>query len=222
MLRAVGARMRVALRRLAAAATLVVGVVIASPASPGPPSDAVRASLDRLLVVMNDSALKTPERAAERYRMVKALAEDALDFKESARRALGPHWDARTPAERERFVRLFTDLIDHAYLTRLSVDGEKIVLDGETVDGVQAVVKGRALSKSGGATPVEFYLDQDANGGWRLYDVSFEGISLIGNYRAQFNKIIRTSSFEELANLLEAKTRANAQATTDEQAKTAP
>jgi phospholipid transport system substrate-binding protein len=171
---------------------------------------------------MNDSALKTPERAAERYRTVKALAEDALDFKESARRALGPHWDARTPTERERFVRLFTDLIDHAYLTRLSVDGEKIVLDSETVDGGQAVVRGRALLKSGGATPVEFYLDQGANGGWRLYDVSFEGISLISNYRAQFNKIIRTSSFEELANLLEARNRANAQATTDEQAKTAP
>jgi ABC-type transporter MlaC component len=90
------------------------------------------------------------------------------------------------------------------------------------VDGAQAVVRGRELSKSGGATPVEFYLHQDANGGWRLYDVSFEEISLIGNYRAQFNKIIRTSSFEELANLLEAKMRANAQATTDEQPKTAP
>jgi phospholipid transport system substrate-binding protein len=214
--------MRLALRRFAAAIVPAVSVVIAAPASAGPPTDVLRTYVDRLLVVMEDPALKMPGHAAERHRAVRALAEKALDFRESARRALGAHWEGRTPTERDRFVWLFAHLIDQAYLTRLSVDGERIVLDNETVDGMEAVVKGRTLSRSGDSTPVEFHLHQGTDGGWRIYDVSFEGMSLVGNYRAQFNKIIRTSSFEALVNLIEAKTGADAQAHTGEEPKTAP
>ena len=213
--------MRIALR-FAAALAAAFSVVIVVPASAGPPTDALRANIDHLLAVMEDAALKAPARAAERRRTLRVLTEKALDFKESARRALGAHWEARTPTERDRFVRLFTDLIDQAYLTRLSVDGEKIVLVSETVDGTEAVIEGRALSKSGGATPVEFSLYQGADGSWRVYDVSFEGMSLVGNYRAQFNKIIRTSSFEELVALLEAKTRTDANASPAPPLKAAP
>jgi phospholipid transport system substrate-binding protein len=214
--------MRLALRRFAAAVVPVVSVVIAAPASAGPPIDVLRTYVDRLLVVMEDPALKTPGHAAERHRAVRALAENALDFGESARRALGAHWEERTPIERDRFARLFANLIDQAYLARLSVYGERVVLDSETVDGMEAVVNGRALSRSGGGTPVEFHLHQGTDGGWRIYDVSFEGMSLVGNYRAQFNKIIRTSSFEALVYLLEAKTGADAQESTGEELKTAP
>jgi phospholipid transport system substrate-binding protein len=171
---------------------------------------------------MGDSALKAPARAAERRRTLRTWTEKALDVQESARRSLGPHWDALTPAERDRFVRLFAELIDHAYLTRLAVDGEKIVLLGEAVDGADTVVKGRVLAKSGASTPVDFYLHLGGDGGWRVYDVAFEGMSLVGNYRAQFNKIIRASSFDQLVALLEAKTRADAQEKPGEPLQIAP
>jgi phospholipid transport system substrate-binding protein len=194
-------------RRIAAALMLLGGLAVASSASAGTPTDALRAYVDRLFAALDDTSLKEPERAAHRHRTVRALAEEALDFKESSRRTLGAHWDARTPEERARFVRLFTDLIDHAYLTRLSLDGEKIALDSETIAGQDAVVNGRTLSKSGGATLVQFSLHLGNDGRWRLYDVSFEGMSLVDNYRAQFNKIIRGSSFDELLSRLEAKTR---------------
>jgi phospholipid transport system substrate-binding protein len=208
-------------RRIAAALTFLVGVAVASPASAGPPTDALNGYVERLFATLDDASLKAPGRAADRHRSVRALMEDALDFRESSRRALGVHWDARTDAERVRFVRLFTDLIDHAYLSRLSLDGEKIALDSETVSGKEAIVKGRALSKSGGATPVQFSLHEAADGRWRVYDVSFEGMSLVGNYRAQFNKIIRASSFDELVVRVEAKTRTEAQASSgSEPAKT--
>ena len=201
-------------RRITAVLALVLGIAVASPADAGPPTDALRVSIDRLFAVLEDESLKAPGRAAERQRTIRALAEDALDFNESARRSLAAHWDARTPEERARFARLFTDLIDQAYLARIALDGERISLDGESITDKEAVVKGRALSKSGGVTPVQFYLHQDGAGRWRLYDVSFEGISLVSNYRAQFNKIIRASSFDELIVRLEAKTRAEAQAST--------
>jgi phospholipid transport system substrate-binding protein len=209
-------------RGVTVALLLALGMAVATPASAGPPSDALRGYVDRLFVVLDDTGLKGPARAAERQRTVRALAEEALDLNESSRRALGAHWDARTAAERARFVRLFTDLIDQAYISRISLDGESIALDGETVTGPEAVVKGRALSKSGGATPVQFFLVQGAEGRWRVYDVSFEGMSLVGSYRAQFNKIIRASSFDELVNRLEGKTRGDAQTSGEAAPKTSP
>ena len=209
-------------RGLTLALLFALGVVHPTPASAGPPTDALRAYVDRLFVVLDDASLKAPNRSVERQRTVRALAEEALDFTESSRRALGVHWDARTAAERTRFVRLFTDLIDHAYISRIALDGESIALDNETVNGQEAIIKGRALSKSGSATPVQFYLHQNAEGRWRVYDVSFEGMSLVSNYRAQFNKIIRASSFDELVNRLETKTRHDAQGGGEAAPKTTP
>ena len=208
-------------RGFTVAVLFVLGMAVA-PASAGPPTDALRGYLDRLFVVLDDASLKGPNRTAERQRTVRALAQEALDFNESSRRALGAHWEARTAAERARFVRLFTDLIDQAYISRISLDGESIALDNETVSGHEAVVKGRALSKTGGVTPVQFYLHNGAEGRWRVYDVSFEGMSLVSNYRAQFNKIIRASSYDELVNRLEAKTRGDAQTSGEAAPKTTP
>jgi phospholipid transport system substrate-binding protein len=209
-----------ALTRITVALALMLAVAAASPAAAEEPTKALRAYVDRLFAVLDDPALKEPGRAAERHRTLRALAEEALDFREASRRALGSHWEPRTDAERARFVRLFTDLIDQAYLTRISRDGEKLAFDTESITGTEAVVRGRALSKSGGATPVTFSLYQGADRRWRVYDVSFEGMSLVGNYRAQFNKIIRASSFDELLTRLEAKTRAEAQASAGEPVKT--
>jgi phospholipid transport system substrate-binding protein len=203
-------RMSALTRCTAVALVLLLGV--ASPAVAGEPTETLRVYVDRLFAILEDPAFKAPGRNPERHRALRAMAEEALDFRESARRALGTHWEARTEAERTRFVRLFTDLIDQAYLTRLSPDGEKLALDSETITGTEATVKGRALSKGGSATHVVFSMSQGADSRWRVYDVSFEGMSLVGNYRAQFNKIIRASSFEELLARLEAKTRAEAQA----------
>lgn len=199
-------------RRVAAALVFVAGVASATPALAGPPTNAMRGYVDRIFALLDDPRYKAPGQAAERHRAVRALAEDALDFQESARRSLGAHWGERTPVERARFARLFADLIDHGYLARLSWDGERIEYDTETVNGKDAVVGARALSKSGGVTPVFFSLHEDADGRWRIYDLSFEGMSLVGNYRAQFNKIIRATSFDELVARLEAKTRTEAQA----------
>ena len=204
------------LHGIAAALALALVVGVASPAAADTPTDALRTYVDRLFAVLDDQSLKEPARATERHRTIRTLAEQALDFRESARRALGSHWEPRTEAERTKFTRLFADLIDQAYLTRLNRDGERLMLDGETVTGSEAIVKGRALSKSGEATPVVFALYRNADGAWRVYDVSFEGMSLVGNYRAQFNKIIRASSFEELMARLEAKMRTEGQASTPE------
>jgi phospholipid transport system substrate-binding protein len=199
--------------RLRDAAVVVAAIIaVASPAWAGAPTDALRSHIDSIFALLDDPALKGAEQTAARHRALRALTVEAVDFHESAQRSLGAHWEARTPADRAYFVGLFTDLIDHAYLSRLAHDGERLAYDEETMTGQDAVVRARALGKNGDVTPVAFSLHQGADAKWRIYDVSFEGMSLVGNYRAQFNKIIRAASYADLVARLEAKTRSDAQA----------
>jgi len=198
----------------AAVLLLCLGVVAVPPVSAGPPTDSLRSVVDRMVALLDDAQLKAPERAADRHRALRALAAEALDYGESARRTLGSHWDARSPEERAQFVKLFTDLIDQAYLSRLAFDGHRIEYDAESISGREATVKARAIGREGRGTPVVFALTRGADGRWRVYDVAFEGMSLVSNYRAQFNKIIRASSYEGLVSRLEVKTGVAAQAST--------
>ncbi len=136
---------------------------------------------------------------------IRQAANRLFDFEETARRALGPHWQQHTPAEREKFVRLFSDLLEAAYVGKIDLyQGEKITYVGETVDGDQATVKTRIVTKQGNEVPVDYRLLREMDG-WRVYDVIIEGVSLVANYRTQFNKIIQTSSYDDLVKRMRAK-----------------
>jgi phospholipid transport system substrate-binding protein len=198
-------------RHVAAAVSLVASLALVLPASAGPATDTLRRHIDRLFAALADPQLKGPTNAARRQRLLRTYAQEALDLREAARRTLGAHWQARTPEERTRFVQLFTDLIDQAYLSRLSYNGERVQYDTEAVTGNEAVVGARALDTNGGVTPVQFQMMRNGAGEWRVYDVAFEGMSLVGSYRAQFNRIIRESSFADLVSRLEAKIRTGIQ-----------
>jgi len=136
---------------------------------------------------------------------IRQAANRLFDFEETAKRALGPHWQQRTPAEHEEFVRLFSDLLEAAYVGKIDLyQGEKITYVGETVDGDQATVKTRIVTKQGNEVPVDYGLLREKDG-WRVYDVIIEGVSLVANYRTQFNKIIQTSSYDDLVKRMRAK-----------------
>ena len=172
----------------------------ASIARAGEATDQVRRSVDEVIKVVQ-SQPDGPARRAE----IRRIANRLFDFEETAKRALGPHWQQRTPAEREEFVRLFSDLLEAAYVGKIDLyQGEKIAYVGETVDGDQATAKTRIVTKQGTEVPVDYRLLREKDG-WRVYDVVIEGVSLVGNYRTQFNKIIQTSSFEDLVKRMRAK-----------------
>lgn len=188
---------------------LTVLVAVASPVWAGSPTEDLRSYVDRVVVVLETPELKAPTRNADRHRAVRAIADEGVDFREAARRTLGTHWDARSGAEQARFVALFTSLIDHAYVSKVkSYDGEKVAYDNEVVTGNEALVNARIIAKDGDITPVEFHLARGADGRWRVYNAVFEGVSLVGNYRSQFQKIMRTGSFQDLEKRIEAHVRA--------------
>ena len=136
---------------------------------------------------------------------MRQVANDIFDFSETAKRSLARHWAPRTPAERDEFVALFTDLLERAYLGKIETyGGEQIHFVGETVEGEGAVVRTKLVTKQGTEIPIDYRMLKRGDK-WLVYDVVIEGVSLISNYRTQFNKIITTSSFQDLMKKMKTK-----------------
>src|SRR5215475_4120555 len=142
-------------RALLLLATVLVWLA-AGDAVAGPPTDQVRGSIDRVLQILSDPELKKEARTTERRSAIRAVANEIFDFTEISQRSLARHWAARSPEERQEFVRLFGDLLEHSYITKIETySGEKIQYTGEVPDGDQAVVKTRIVTKQGVEIPVD-------------------------------------------------------------------
>ncbi len=171
----------------------------------GVPTDQIKSTVDKALVVLRDPRFKPAAKTKERREQLKQILFARFDFTEMAKRSLGANWRRRTPKEQEEFVRLFTDLLERAYADTIESYGdEKIVYVGERLDGGYADVSSKVLTSKG----EEFSLNYRAHfvgGEWRVYDVVVENISMVNNYRSQFNRVISNSSFEELVRRLKDK-----------------
>jgi phospholipid transport system substrate-binding protein len=192
--------MNIVARSLAPIAAVLLFLVAAAPApaSAGPPTDQLRSRVDRVSSALEDPGLRGESNAARRRAEIRRIADDIFDFEEMAKRALGRHWEARTPAERDEFVRLFADLLRRTYYGRIErATFEKIMFQGERQEGDDALVRTVVVLPHGDQLDLDYLLLQ-GGGRWRVYDLRFEGISLIANYRSQFSRIIRTSSYESL------------------------
>ena len=183
----------------------VLALVVARDAVAGAPTDQLRGSIDLVLKIVTDPELKKEARTAERRKKIRQVVNQIFDFAEISQRSLGRHWQARTPAERDQFVQLFGDLLENAYITKIeSYSGEKIEYPGDVIDGDLAIVKTRIITKQETEIPVDYRMFL-SNGRWAVYDVNIEGISLIGNYRTQFNAVIQRSGYADLVARLKAK-----------------
>ncbi len=185
--------------------TAVLALLIARDAAAGPPTDQLRRSIDLVLKILSDGDLKTEAKTAQRRVMIRTVANEIFDFGEISQRSLGRHWQARSPAEREEFIRLFGDLLEHSYITKIEgYSGEKILYAGELADGDVATVKTRIVTKQGTEIPVDYRMFRNGER-WRAYDVAIEGVSLVANYRTQFNSIIGRAGYPDLVVRLRAK-----------------
>ena len=190
------------LRRRAALVVALVGAGLAlgtAPAVAGAPLDQLRLQVDRVLKVLEDPELKKEARAKDRRVAVRKIANDIFDFTETAKRSLGRHWLARTPAEQSEFVQLFSDLLERSYLSKIEIyGGEKIQYVSDTIEGGdQAKVQTKIVTRGTSEIPIEYRMHKKGER-WLVYDVIIESVSLVSNYRTQFNKIIQTSSYAEL------------------------
>jgi len=181
-----------------AVATLVW--LAAAPAWAGP-TDQLREYTDQVVKVLDDPSMARQDRRAA----VRKIAHEAFDVAEAAQRVLARHWQARTPAEREEFTQLFADLLERTYIARMDeYGGERIKYLSESVDGRLASVRARIVTRTGTEVAVESRMNLKGDR-WLIYDVLIENVSLVANYRSQFDRIVRSSSYEELVRRLKTK-----------------
>jgi len=171
------------------------GIVVA-----GEPQDRVHETIDAVLDILADPALKGPEHTQERREKIRQAVLQRFGFEEMAKRAMGQHWRKLTPEQKKEFLPLFSDLLERSYINKIEGYGgnkDKILYTKESIDkdgyaSVLTEIPGRDLNFE-----VEYRLLHRENN-WEVYDVLIEGVSLVNNYRTQFNKVIRQESFEAL------------------------
>ncbi len=185
-----------------------VGFLILSTAEGGWAATAqeqLKGAIDRVVSTLDSPAMKGEGKAAERRTAVRKIANEIFDFGEIARRSLGRYWQPLSETQRSEFVGLFGDLLERSYISKIELyGGEKIVYNGERVDGDLAIVSTKIITKNGTEVPVDYRLFRRGEH-WMVYDVNIEGISLVSNYRTQFNKIIQTSGYNTLVDRMKAK-----------------
>src|SRR5690349_13978597 len=169
----------------------------------GAPTEQLREGVDRVFKILRDPAMAGDANATQRRTAILTAAGTIFDFGEMAKRSLGQHWTARTPAERSQFTALFTELMQHSYINKVDQHGgANMVYQGETLEGDYATVRTTIPLSKGNEMPLEYRM-HNADARWQVYDLSIDGISLLSNYRAQFNKIIRIDSYETLVTRLQ-------------------
>ena len=181
---------------------LIVYVVLVTNAFAGA-TDEVKKVVDDVVCIVTNKDMKKND--SLRRQMLKKTIGVIFDYSEMAKRSLGKNWNQRSTAERKQFTDLFATLLENSYAGMIeSYNNEKIVYIKENIDGEHAEVKSKVVT----AKRDEFSLDYRLlykNGKWMAYDVVIEGVSLVSNYRTQFNKIIGADGFPALVNKLQIK-----------------
>ena len=167
-------------------------------AESGRPKEEVKANVDKVLELLRNKELKQPENKQKRREKIRKVLRQNFNYEEMSMRALAVHWKKRTPAEKKEFISLFRDLLERSYMKRIeSYTDENVVYAAESIDGDYAEVKTKIITERKVVIPINYRLLKSSSK-WKVYDVIIEGVSLIKNYRTQFNKIIRSQSFEAL------------------------
>src|SRR6266705_6590134 len=185
-------------------ATLCI-VALAQGAWAAGATEQVKSAIYRVFVTVCNPALRGDEKIVERRAAMRKIADGIVDFDEIARRSLGRYWLPLSEVQRKEFVGLFEDLLERSYIPKIELyGGEKIIYGGERVDGDLATVSTKIITKNSNAVPIDYRLLKHGER-WMIYDISIEGISLVSNYRTQFNKIIQTSGYNSLVDRMKAK-----------------
>jgi phospholipid transport system substrate-binding protein len=170
------------------------------------PKEQIKTTIDKVLDIIKDPKYKGKSKTLQRRESIKKEIINIFDFEEMAKRSLGIYWRERTLQEKKEFVELYKDLLERSYINKIeSYSDEEILYTDEKIeDSKYAEVKTKVITKDKKEVPIDYKLYFTGRG-WKIYDVIIEGVSLVSNYRSQFNKIIRNYSYQELIKRMKTK-----------------
>ena len=199
-------RVPAAVSRLSAALVLAVSLLAVSLAA-GPavasdtgPRQTLETAITRVLDEIKNPDWVNPATRGPLRQRIEDEVYHVFDFREFSSRTVGPRWRSFTPEQKKRFSDAFADLLLNTYLNKITgYNGEKVAYTGEMAskDGKRVEVRTVITMKDGKKTPVNYRM-LPKDGSWRVYDVIIENISLVKNYRTQFQDILNTATPDEL------------------------
>lgn len=172
----------------------------------GTPQERVRSTVDAVSAVLGDLQLQGADKERQRKDRVAQVIHETFDFNEMARESLGPHWTSLTPEQQAEFVPLFGSLFERSYdrLVLRFLGDSTTTYGAESTEGNRALVRTTIVRKKEDDLPVDYRLVYDGRT-WAMSDVVVDGVSLAGNFRSQFDKTIRSSSYEALVQRIKTK-----------------
>ncbi|MBN2439647.1 MAG: ABC transporter substrate-binding protein [Deltaproteobacteria bacterium] len=184
---------------------ILIVLLFSLPVYAGPPLDAVQTNVNKVLDVLRDPKLKAASAKEIEKEKLRLIYERMFDDVELSRRTLARHWNSMNVAQRKEFVLLFRQVLEKAYIDKiLAYTDEKIVFDREImVSGTQAEIQTKIVTSSK-EIPISYRVILK-NGAWKVYDIVIENVSLVLNYRTQFNDILAKNTPEQLLEILRKK-----------------
>jgi len=168
------------------------------------PTDEIKPTLNAIISILLDPALKGEEKKIERRTKIMTYVNSGFDFREMSQRVIGKEWRELTPEKQDHFQRLFTKLLENAYIGKFeSYSGQEIQYLGERIKDDRAIVTTQ-IENNGQFIPIDYVMIKKEVK-WMVYDINIEGVSLVRNYMEQFKAILRRDKFEGLVKLLEDK-----------------
>jgi phospholipid transport system substrate-binding protein len=183
----------------------VLLLALALPVRAGVPTDKIKQTTEKIIAVLKDPNLQGSAKMQERNKKIREVVDERFDWEEMAKRTLGKYWNERTPEEKKTFVPLFITLLERSYLDKVQgYSGEKVAYTGESLDGKYCEVAVKITTDKGQDIAVTYKMKSKADD-WFIYDIVAEGVSLVNNYRVQFNSILTQSSYATLIKKMEDK-----------------
>jgi len=188
------------------AVTLTIGIGTPTPRvwASSVPGEQVKATIDQVMQVLRDPALQDSSKKTERREKLRQIILPRFDFGEMAKRALGSNWN-RYPDQQREFVTAFAQLLEETYADQIeAAKGDKIIYLNERSDKDYAEVATKVISSKGEETSMTYKL-HPVESDWNVYDVVVENVSVVNNYRSQFNRVLSNSALDELTKIIKEK-----------------
>jgi phospholipid transport system substrate-binding protein len=178
------------------------------PAYADAPLSTVQTNVNKVLDVLRDPALKVDSAKETKKEKLRSIYGSMFDEVELSKRTLARNWNKLNTAQRREFVQLYQEVLEKAYVDKiLSYTNEKIVYERETKLTENQVEVQTLIITSSKKIPI-FYRAILSGGSWKVYDVIIENVSLVQNYRTQFNNILEKNTPEQLLEILRKKVKA--------------
>ncbi len=182
-------------------------LALAAPAAAAEPQQAVKQVIDQVLDILNNPAYAGPAQVQRRHQLAKQLVDRHFDYREISKRSLGAAWNNLSNGQRDEFVSIFAELLEHSYTGKIERYAQHVRIDytGQSIDDGYAEVR-TVVVQPNDRFPITYRLE-NAAGDWMVYDVVIDGVGLVSNYRFQFAQVINQSGYNALVNRL--RTRVN-------------